>query len=106
MTPYVVVFLAAAATTCVATPLVRRLSVRLGAIAQPSDRMVHEKPTPSMGGMAMFAGVLVALTVAAQLPFFDGLGRSRAQWLAVVTATSVIVFFGAVDDIKGLSAPS
>ena len=106
MTPYVVVFLAAAATTCVATPLVRRLSVRLGAIAQPSDRMVHEKPTPSMGGLAMFAGVLVALTVAAQLPFFDGLGRSRAQWLAVVTATSVIVFFGAVDDIKGLSAPS
>jgi UDP-GlcNAc:undecaprenyl-phosphate GlcNAc-1-phosphate transferase len=68
--------------------------------------MVHEKPTPSMGGLAMFAGVLVALTVAAQLPFFDGLGRSRSQWLAVVTATSVIVFFGAVDDIKGLSAPS
>jgi UDP-GlcNAc:undecaprenyl-phosphate GlcNAc-1-phosphate transferase len=106
VTSYVVVFLAAALTTCAVTPLVRRLSIRVGAIAQPSDRRVHERPTPSMGGLAMFAGVLVALAVAAALPFFDDLGRSRTQWLAVLSATAAIVMLGAVDDIKGLSAPS
>jgi UDP-GlcNAc:undecaprenyl-phosphate GlcNAc-1-phosphate transferase len=106
MTPYVLVFLAAAATTWAATPLVRRLSLRIGAIAQPSDRRVHERPTPSMGGLAMFAGVLVALAVARRLSFFDDLGRSSTQWLAMLAATGAIVLLGAVDDVKGLSAPS
>ena len=106
MSPYVVVFLAAAVATCAATPLVRRLSLRVGAIAQPSDRRVHERPTPSMGGLAMFAGVLVALAVARGLAFFDDLGRSWTQWVAVLAATGSIVLLGAIDDVKGLSAPS
>jgi UDP-GlcNAc:undecaprenyl-phosphate GlcNAc-1-phosphate transferase len=104
--PYAVVFLVAAATTCLATPLVRRLSVRVGAIAHPSDRMVHERPTPSMGGLAMFAGVVAALGVAWTMPFFGDLGRSASRWLAVLAAMSAIVALGGVDDIKGLSAPS
>jgi UDP-GlcNAc:undecaprenyl-phosphate GlcNAc-1-phosphate transferase len=103
---YAVVFVAAALTTCAVTPLVRRLSLRVGAIAQPSDRMVHERPTASMGGVGMFAGVLVALAVARALPFFQDLGRSRTQWLAVLAATGSIVLLGAIDDVKGLSAPS
>jgi UDP-GlcNAc:undecaprenyl-phosphate/decaprenyl-phosphate GlcNAc-1-phosphate transferase len=106
VTSYLVVFVAAAVATYAATPLVRRLSIRVGAIAQPSDRRVHERPTPSMGGVAMFVGVLLALAVAAALPFFDDLGRSWTQWLAVLVATGSIVFLGAIDDIKGLSAPS
>jgi UDP-GlcNAc:undecaprenyl-phosphate/decaprenyl-phosphate GlcNAc-1-phosphate transferase len=106
VTPYAVVFAAAAVTAFAATPLVRRLSVRIGAIAHPSDRRVHKEPTPSMGGLAMYVGVLVALAVAHALPFFNDLGRSRTQWAAVLAATSSIVFFGAIDDIKGLSPPS
>jgi UDP-GlcNAc:undecaprenyl-phosphate GlcNAc-1-phosphate transferase len=104
--PYAIVFAAAALTAFAATPLVRRLSIRIGAIAQPSDRRVHKAPTPSMGGLAMYAGMLVALAVAHALPFFNGLGRSRTQWIAVLAATSTMVLFGAVDDIKGLSPPS
>jgi UDP-GlcNAc:undecaprenyl-phosphate GlcNAc-1-phosphate transferase len=106
MIHYLVVFLVAATTTGVATPGVRRLSVRIGAVAQPSDRMVHKDPTPSMGGLAMFAGVLVALLVARGVPFFNDLVRSPSQWIAVLAATSAIVLLGAVDDIMGLSAPS
>ena len=32
------------------TPFVRRLSLRLGWIDQPSDRKVHPNPTPTAGG--------------------------------------------------------
>ena len=106
LTSYLIVFGACAATAFVGTPLVRRLSVRVGAVAHPSDRMVHKQPTPSMGGLAMYGAVLVGLWVARLLPFFDDLGRGRTQWYAVLVATSVIVLVGAVDDLRGLSAPA
>jgi len=37
---YLAVFLASAAAVAVATPLVRRLAVRVGAVDAPSDRTV------------------------------------------------------------------
>jgi UDP-GlcNAc:undecaprenyl-phosphate/decaprenyl-phosphate GlcNAc-1-phosphate transferase len=104
--PYLAVFAAAAAITCAGTPLVRRFSIAVGAIAQPSDRMVHERPTPSLGGLAMYAGFLGALLVARLLPFFSDLGRSRTQWVAVVASVSAVVVLGAVDDRWGMSAPA
>lgn len=106
MIPYLVVFAASALTTWICTPLIRRLSERVGAIAHPSDRMVHERPTPSMGGVAMYVGLLVGLLAASFMPFFSDLGRSRTQWIGVVAAATVIVAAGAVDDRRGLSAPA
>ena len=34
------------------------------------DRDVHTRPTPRLGGIAMFFGILLAFGVASQLPFF------------------------------------
>jgi len=47
---YLVVFGVSAGVAFVTTPLVRRFSVRVGAIAHPTDRAVHLEPTPTMGG--------------------------------------------------------
>jgi UDP-GlcNAc:undecaprenyl-phosphate/decaprenyl-phosphate GlcNAc-1-phosphate transferase len=51
--PYIFVFVVSAVVTFVTTPLVRRLSLRLGWIDQPSDRKVHPVPTPTAGGLAI-----------------------------------------------------
>ena len=61
---YLVIFLASAGTTFALTPVVRRLAIRGGAISQPNDRTVHATPTPTMGGIAMYAGFLVAMGMA------------------------------------------
>jgi UDP-GlcNAc:undecaprenyl-phosphate GlcNAc-1-phosphate transferase len=106
ITPYLVVFLASALVCFVGTPVVRRVAHRVGAIAMPSDRMVHERPTPSMGGLAMYAGVLVGLLVARALPAFDGLAGSTMQWLAMVGAVTVSAGVGAIDDVKDITALS
>ena len=51
------------------TPPVGRLAARTGAIArpddQPSGRHIHKTPTPRLGGLAIFAGFTVAVTVTA-----------------------------------------
>lgn len=106
MTPYLVVFAASAIVCFVGTPVVRRIAVRVGAIAHPSDRMVHERATPSMGGLAMFAGLIVGLLVARALPAFDNLAGSTLQWIAVVGAATVSAGVGAIDDIKDITALS
>ncbi|MFM8827180.1 MAG: undecaprenyl/decaprenyl-phosphate alpha-N-acetylglucosaminyl 1-phosphate transferase, partial [Actinomycetota bacterium] len=66
----------AALVTFLVTPVVRALANRLGWVAMPSARKVHTKPTPDVGGIAMFAGFLVAMFMAWRMdrfsPLFDG----------------------------------
>ena len=53
-------FLVAAAVTALLTPLTMRIARALGAIDEPRERGLSERPTPLLGGLAIFAGVLVA----------------------------------------------
>ena len=53
--------LTAAIITYFATGWVRVLATRVGAVAYPRERDVHLQPTPRMGGLAMYIGVLAAV---------------------------------------------
>ena len=59
----VAAFAIAAMVTLATTPLTRRLAVRVGAIDLPRERSLHETPVPSLGGLAILAGVLVSALV-------------------------------------------
>ncbi|GAC1476585.1 MAG: MraY family glycosyltransferase [Candidatus Dormibacteraceae bacterium] len=48
--------LVALVVCAIAVPLVIRLSRRIGVIAMPSERHAHSKPTPALGGLAMYVG--------------------------------------------------
>src|ERR1700759_1173329 len=60
--------LTAAIITYFATGPVRLLATRFGAVAYPRERDVHTPPTPRLGGLAMFVGVVAAVFLASQLP--------------------------------------
>jgi len=79
----------AAAVTAGVTPLSARLARRVGAIDQPRDRGLADRPTPRLGGVAICAGVLIAGLL--WLPF-------REPWQAVLAAAALITLIGAVDD--------
>jgi UDP-GlcNAc:undecaprenyl-phosphate/decaprenyl-phosphate GlcNAc-1-phosphate transferase len=98
---YAKLFLTAFAVTFVATPLVRRFVIRAGAIDHPSDRSVHPKPTPTMGGLAMYTGFLAALAVSRFLPFFRDVNLSTPEPLAALVGCTLMVGLGAIDDTRG-----
>ena len=102
MLPYLAVFTITAAGAFFATPVVRRLALRYGAIDRPSDRKVHPKPTPTLGGQALWFACLLGLGAAALLPAFEGLFDISSEPLGVVLAGTVIVVLGSYDDVRGL----
>jgi UDP-GlcNAc:undecaprenyl-phosphate/decaprenyl-phosphate GlcNAc-1-phosphate transferase len=101
---YLVVFLACALTTFVATPFVRRFVVRIGGIDRPSDRKVHPDPTPTMGGLAMYLGFLVGLGVSQLLPFFTEMNQGSAEPIAALVTCTAMVGLGVIDDKRGTTA--
>jgi UDP-GlcNAc:undecaprenyl-phosphate/decaprenyl-phosphate GlcNAc-1-phosphate transferase len=101
---YLIVFLVAAGTTFGLTPVVRRLAQRFGAIDEPSERKLHVVPTPTMGGLAMWAGFLVALGVSRVLPFFEPMNETAVEPLAAVVTCTLMVGLGVIDDRRGTSA--
>ena len=104
MVAYLIVFLGAAGTTFGLTPLVRRYAIRFGAIDQPSDRKLHVVPTPTMGGLAMWAGFIVAMGAAWFLPFFEPLKETAAEAVAAIVTCTLMAGLGVIDDRRGTSA--
>ena len=101
MVDYLIVFGAAAGMAFAATPLVRWFAVRTGAIDRPSDRKVHPTPTPTLGGIAIYLGVLVGMIVSRGLPFFSELHHSSSEPVAALLAGFVILVLGIFDDVRG-----
>jgi UDP-GlcNAc:undecaprenyl-phosphate GlcNAc-1-phosphate transferase len=108
---YAIVFAVAFLTTLLTTPLVRKLCVKRGILVPPSQRAVHKKPIPNIGGVAMLAGVLVAMGVASFLGPFDDVFASRSVAFGVVVSAVVIFTTGLIDELRkvrgeGVSAPA
>jgi len=91
VTSYLAVFVVAALVTFVTTPLVRRFVIRVGAIYKPNDRTVHKVPLPTMGGIAMYIGLVAALIASQLLPFFRQLNLVNNSAAVLVTCTLMLV---------------
>ena len=103
---YIMVFAVAAAATWLATFAVRALARRHALLVMPDDRRVHERPTPTAGGTAMYLGVLVAMAVASQLPVFAPVFRGNSAPLGMVLGATVIFAVGLADDVREMSPPA
>jgi UDP-GlcNAc:undecaprenyl-phosphate GlcNAc-1-phosphate transferase len=71
-----------------------RIARAVGAIDEPRERGLSERPTPLLGGLAIFAGVLVAALI--WLP--EGYGEAPRLWHGVLLAAALITLVGALDD--------
>src|SRR5271168_2928877 len=83
-------FIALFASLTLVVP-VRALALRVGMVDLPGPRKVHLQPIPLMGGVAMYAAVMLAILFA-----FDG--PARAQSLGIVTGATLVAVVGFLDD--------
>jgi UDP-GlcNAc:undecaprenyl-phosphate/decaprenyl-phosphate GlcNAc-1-phosphate transferase len=106
MAEYIIVLGVAALVTWALTPPVRRLAVQLGAVVSPDARRVHEHPTPTLGGVAMYGGFLAAMAVASLLPGFRAVFRGTSEPIGLLVGATAMFAVGALDDLREVSPPA
>jgi UDP-GlcNAc:undecaprenyl-phosphate/decaprenyl-phosphate GlcNAc-1-phosphate transferase len=91
-------FLVAAGVAALLTPLTKRLARTVGAIDEPRERGLSERPTPLLGGLAIFGGALVAALIWLPAGYINGKEHQNELWHGVLLAAAVITLVGALDD--------
>jgi UDP-GlcNAc:undecaprenyl-phosphate GlcNAc-1-phosphate transferase len=102
----IVFYLLVAGTSAIVTfglaYLIFRLSHRYRLYPKIRARDVHTRPTPRLGGVAMFLGIVVAFAIGSFLPQFSLIYADPGKVLAILGAAFLIVVIGVVDDIIDL----
>ena len=76
------------------TPAVRKFALKIGAVDQPNHRRVNTRAVPNLGGLAIYAGLLLSLL---------SCGLS-ANFISVIIGAGLIVGLGIIDDLYEISS--
>lgn len=88
-------FVFAAAVAWALVPAAEAIAKRIGAIDEPNERSLHDRPTPKLGGLAILVAVLGAGAI--WLPW-DATTRS------ILGGAAAITLLGVLDDVIELPA--
>lgn len=103
MWAHLLVFAVAAIVTAMVTPLVARVTRRMGLVDVPSDpRKVHSEPVPTLGGLGMLVGFAAALGLAWLLPPLRPAFAHTSQPLGILTGVGLLGLVGTADDAWSL----
>ena len=105
MREYLFILIIAAAVTYLLTPLVRRGAIAMHAQHAARNRDVHKEPTPLLGGVAMYGGLVAGLLVAEQLSYLRQAFPS-ARTVSGLLLAGACSWSSASSTTGGASAPS
>lgn len=108
MNTYLLLFVISTCGSLVLTPIVSGISKRFGWLDEPHDgRRLHQNPVPRLGGVAIFAAVLLALITLLSLENESAqlLATSRTKLLSVLAPAAFVFMIGVYDDVHGTGAP-
>ena len=99
---YVLVAGISAVTTFVLAFVILKLSLRYRLYPKIRERDMHSRPTPRLGGVAMFIGIVVAFAIASQLSTLSLVFSEPMKVIGLFIAAFLIVALGVADDIWDL----
>lgn len=102
MKQYLFIGILTAAITISLAWAVWQLSRRYKLYPGIRERDVHKTPTPRLGGIAMYLGIVAAFLVSSHHPFFAIIWSDPAPILSILAATTLIVIVGVIDDLWDL----
>jgi len=99
---YVLVTGVSAIVTFILALVIWKLSTRYRLYPKIRERDVHTRPTPRLGGVAMFIGILAAFGVASLIPQLSLVFSEPGKVLGLLGAALIIVLIGVADDVWDL----
>jgi UDP-GlcNAc:undecaprenyl-phosphate GlcNAc-1-phosphate transferase len=103
---YLVAFLIAGVASYLLTFPVRWLASATGAVDEPSELHIHDRPLPVIGGLAMCGAFIVAIVISGLLPQLHDIYRDSFEPAGVLLAGVVVYLVGLIDDLREISAPA
>jgi UDP-GlcNAc:undecaprenyl-phosphate GlcNAc-1-phosphate transferase len=108
MNASLVAFGGAFAIAVAATPPVRAVARRVGALDRPDRyRKIHEHETPLLGGLAIYLAFVAPVVAIRYLPWGAAGQIEFEQWgevMALIAGAAVALGQGVADDLRGLPA--
>jgi UDP-GlcNAc:undecaprenyl-phosphate/decaprenyl-phosphate GlcNAc-1-phosphate transferase len=93
---FLLIFASALILAVGATPLARRVALRLGMIDRPNARKIHLDPIPLLGGVAIYGASIAALLLFGE--------RFRLpELVSILVGATLVSFLGLWDDRRSLS---
>lgn len=102
MRHYALTAILTAAVTWALTWGVWKLALRYRLHPEVRARDVHTTPTPRLGGVAMYLGLVLAFVVSSQVPFFSYFWDDPVRNWSLLGAVTLIVVVGVADDLWDL----
>lgn len=102
MKVYLILMAISALLAYIATPAMRHLAFRTGAVTAVRDRDVHKVPTPRLGGLAIFLGLASGIVFASAIPFLRPIFEANHTAWAVLGGAAMVCALGVADDIWDL----
>ena len=78
----------------VLVPIVKKIAYHIGAIDYPNERKMHTKPTPRLGGLAIFLSFMIGYVL---------FGQITVQMISILISGFILIIVGICDDIKPLT---
>lgn len=104
---YGIAFAAAFGVTLLLTPLCGWLARRIGAMDHAtSSRKIHAQPTPYLGGVAIFLGLLGGVGAASLMGEFGEVFDGSRPLFGVLLGAGVACVVGTWDDVREVSPPA
>ena len=94
-TTFLLIFASALVLAIGATPIARRIALRLGVIDQPNARKIHINPIPLLGGVAIYGSFIAALLL------FGNRYRLN-ELISILVGASLMSFLGMWDDRRSM----
>lgn len=94
---FVIIFTTAVSISFLLIPRIIRFSIKYGWVDVPDGRKIHLRSIPNLGGIAIFAGLLIA-----SLSWFDFF--LSTDYIFIIISVLILFFTGIFDDIKGMRA--
>ncbi len=103
MNKYVIQVVVCALIAYILVPITIKVAKHVRAVSIPHSRHIHTKPTPLLGGLAIFISFLIGFIMFVD-PTNYSLNTISYEIPAILIASILILLLGIIDDIKPLKA--
>src|SRR3989344_1634888 len=98
MSYYLLPFWSALILSIILTPLIRKLALKWQIVDYPTPRKIHSRPTPLLGGVAIFLSFTLMTLVFWYLGRITDVKISNFQVLTFLIASLILIIGGFLDD--------